>query len=278
MYHEIVDDAADNSAVKRLLRDSYLVGKDVFEEHLAFLRAERYHSITLAEAAGYMRDPIRNPLPERSVVLTFDDGYRGNYTLAFPLLKKYGMTAVFFVATRLIGTPPMMSWAHLREMSGAGMSIQSHTASHPFLKQLSDEEAARELRESKVTIQNELAMPVDYLSLPNGSYGSSSAAIAAGAGYAGICSSVVGYNAPGTNRFLMRRVRVSGNHCLDEFRQIVSGRGSAVRYLEAKYRIKAAARALIGELLYARIYRLVFGLNKMHERPVHTESGEIHAA
>lgn len=266
MYHEIVDEDVDNSALLRVLRDSYFVGTDVFEEQLAYLCAGGFHTATLAELTGHMQDPLRTPLPEHTVVLTFDDGYIGNYTRAFPLLIKYHMTAVFFVATRLIGMPLMMRWEHLREMAAAGMSIQSHTASHPFLKQLSDEAVARELRESKVAIQNELGVPVDYLSLPNGSCGASCGAIAAGAGYTGICSSVVGYNTAGTDRFLLRRVRVSGNHCIDEFKQIVAGRGWAVRYLQVKHRVKALARAIVGERLYFRVYRMVFGLEKTHFR------------
>lgn len=278
MYHEIIDEGADNIALLRLLRDSYVVGRDVFEDQLAYLGAGGYHTATLAELTGHMQDPLRNPLPEHSVVLTFDDGYVGNYTWAFPLLKKYSMTAVFFVASRLIGMPLMMHWAHLREMSAAGMSIQSHTASHPFLKQLSDEAVARELRESKVTIQNELGVPVDYLSLPNGSYGASCGAIAAGAGYAGVCSSVVGYNVAHTDRFLLRRIRVSGNHCIDEFKQIVAGKGWTVRYLQVKYRLKTFARALIGERLYFKLYRLAFGLRKLHTHAMQVDSGGMHGA
>jgi len=263
MYHEIIDEGADNRDLFRIMQKSYFVGREVFEDQLRYLKSEGFSTISLDTMIRHIRNPAAEPLPAKSVILTFDDGYYGNYAYALPLLQKYGLSAVFFVTIKLIGTPLMLGWEHLKEMAAAGMSIQSHTMTHPFLRQLTATDAARELIDSKLIIEKKLGTQVLYLSLPNGSYGKSYKAIAGRAGYAGGCCSKIGYNTSSTDRYLLRRIHVSGSYRREEFRKIMTATGCFVPFLALKKDIKSMVRAGLGEQLYARIYRTLFGIKKM---------------
>lgn len=121
LYHQL-DETGDRRLTISVRR---------FEEHLAALQAGGYTAVTLDDLAAYVYQGT--PLPEKPVLITFDDGYLSNYTEAWPLLKQYGMKATFFVIGSTVGhtenpTLPHFSWAQAREMVDSGVvSIQSHT-------------------------------------------------------------------------------------------------------------------------------------------------------
>jgi hypothetical protein len=104
------------------------------------------------------------------VALTFDDGHETHYRVAFPLLAERAMTATFFVTTSWVGTRGYVTWAQLREMVAAGMSVQSHTVTHPFLSESSRENARKELAVSKSEIEQNLGHPCSTVALPGGDW------------------------------------------------------------------------------------------------------------
>lgn len=122
-------------------------------------------------------------LPPRAVALTFDDGYRDNYTNVFPVLRRYGFTATFFVITGKVGHPGYMSWAELREMSAAGMLIESHTVTHPVLTRLPAPALERELVQSRQALWLNLGIDSRVLCYPYGAYDPGVMGAARAAGY-----------------------------------------------------------------------------------------------
>ena len=102
------------------------------------------------------------------VGITFDDGTVGQFAHAVPALRVRDMTATFFVTTDWIGTPGFMSWDQLRRLSDWGMSIQSHTLSHPFLSELGEERLRKELKLSKLALDRELGQETTQIALPGG--------------------------------------------------------------------------------------------------------------
>jgi len=110
------------------------VPPDKFEQQLAYLAENGFSTVSLYDLLNHLS--VGAPLPPRPVVLTFDDGYRDNYENAFPLLKKYGFTGTFFIVSDFINAnrPEYMTWDMVREMAGAGMSIESHSRTHPDLR------------------------------------------------------------------------------------------------------------------------------------------------
>lgn len=105
-----------------------------FERQLQYLSANGYTTISLYDLYAHLS--LGRALPPRPIVLTFDDGYRDHYEHAFPLLQKYGMRGTFFVTTDFInfGNPHHLTWEMVKEMSAAGMDIESHARTHRDLR------------------------------------------------------------------------------------------------------------------------------------------------
>jgi len=101
-----------------------------FSQQLAYLAAERYHVIPLAELVKLLRE--KKPLPEKTVVITIDDGYRTIYSNAWPLLKQYAFPFTVFLYTEGLerGYGNYLTWAQVKEMRAAGVDFQDHSYFH----------------------------------------------------------------------------------------------------------------------------------------------------
>ena len=103
-----------------------------FAAQLEFLARNDYRVIRLRDLADFLEG--RAQLPQRAVVITFDDGHVSAYQHAYPLLKKYGFPATFFLYTDFLNTPEGLSWAQIREMAASGLiDFQSHSKTHANL-------------------------------------------------------------------------------------------------------------------------------------------------
>jgi peptidoglycan/xylan/chitin deacetylase (PgdA/CDA1 family) len=103
-----------------------------------------------------------------SAAITFDDGTLGQFLYAVPALRTRGMTATFFVTTDWVGRPGFMSWDQLRKLKAWGMSVQSHSKSHPHLSELDEPRLRVELAESKAVLDRELDQTTTEIALPAG--------------------------------------------------------------------------------------------------------------
>ncbi len=164
MYHYVDDEPPPAGPYA----DALTVRTPDFIEEMEFLADHGHHTVSLADA--YLAMAGLRELPSRPVILTFDDGGLDNYEVAFPVLKKYGFTATFFVITKTVGKPGQMNWDQLEEMAAAGMAVQSHTVSHPDLTGIPHERLRSELAESRSIIVETLERPVYALSYPGGAY------------------------------------------------------------------------------------------------------------
>src|SRR5687768_9173212 len=157
MYHDVLEDGAPAAAVAQ----RFAVPVGAFAAQLDAMREWGYRVRSLCDA-------IRAPSPT-VVAMTFDDGHLSQFSRAFPELAARGMTATFFVTTSWIDRRPgYVSWSQLREMKAAGMSIQSHTHTHPFLSELSAQALSMELRRSKSELDEALDQDTDQIALPGG--------------------------------------------------------------------------------------------------------------
>lgn len=162
MYHDI-------TATKEV---SWDVTPTEFEEHIQAINDAGLTPITLDQLVNHLR--TGSSLPEKPILLTFDDNYLGQYTYAYPLLKKYNYPAVWSVHTRFVGSTagkPKATWEQLREMHRSGLiTIASHTVNHFNMLQLNDFKIEEELRVSKQVLEKELGIPIRYFNYPDGSY------------------------------------------------------------------------------------------------------------
>lgn len=140
-----------------------------FDTEMAYLQSHGYRTIGLAELYGALYE--NKPLPPKSVVITFDDGYADNYLYAFPILKKYNQKATFFVVSNFFGASGYyMTAEQIKEMSDSGMDIESHTETHSNLSQLPKEKLETELMGSRAKIEALTGKPVYFLAYPFGRY------------------------------------------------------------------------------------------------------------
>jgi peptidoglycan/xylan/chitin deacetylase (PgdA/CDA1 family) len=156
MYHDV--GSAGSSL--RGARDFFSVTEASFARHLALLRDAGLEGCSLEQALP--------PGVEKRVAISFDDGNAGQATRAFPALVKSGMTATFFVTTSWVGRPGFVTWEQLREMHDAGMGIESHTHTHPFLSELPETRLVDELRRSRDLLSERLGKRPGMIALPGG--------------------------------------------------------------------------------------------------------------
>lgn len=165
VYHSVRPHLKKESAYQEI----YDVTPELFRRHLEYLKQSGYTAISFSELADYFDDGA--PLPEKPVILTFDDGWKNQYEYAFPLLKEFQTTATFFIFTNAVNRGNHLTWEQIHEMNDAGISIEAHTKTHPYLKKITDpEELSREIGGSKKIIEDELGMTVTSLAYPFGQY------------------------------------------------------------------------------------------------------------
>lgn len=142
-----------------------------FEAQMAFLKAQGANVVTLAQLQRHLT--LGETLPDRAIVLTFDDSYQGVYDYAAPVLARYRYPYAVFVHTDYVGSQkgrPKMTWDELRELDRSGLvTIGSHSRSHPAdMGLLTQTQQDDELQGSKRVLEQELGHPVPFISYPNG--------------------------------------------------------------------------------------------------------------
>lgn len=180
MYHDIIEKRGRGSVYFDCTRDEFQAQMDwLIEQGASPISLEQLHRhLTRGE-----------PVPDKAVVLTFDDNYQGFYDHAYPLLKQYGFPAAVFVHTNFVGDKsgahPKMDWETLRLLDKEGLvTIGSHTCSHPEdMRRLTPEKQQEELTQSKVILERELGHAVPYFAYPVGNANETTVDLTQQAGY-----------------------------------------------------------------------------------------------
>ena len=243
-------------------KEDVIPAKAGIQKDTGFRISMRVYAKSRSDKCG-MTDSLRNTslhlnentqIPEKSLVITFDDGWADNYTNMFPILKEYDLTATIFVITGFIGQSNYMDWNQLREMSEAGISIQSHTASHKPLAQLSKAEIEYEIETSKKTIEDALGEKVSFLSLPHGVFNDKVLKIAQDAGYQAVCTSDPGYSHEYKNLPVMKRINISDQFQMGTFNKILEKNEAVIFPMLLSKKVKNMAKKVVGYDLYRRFY------------------------
>lgn len=205
-----------------------------FKDHMRHLKREGYETISLSSCVKYLSEDVK-PI-HKMVVLTFDDGFKNNYTEVFPELRKHGFTATVFIPTDYVGQVfcweghesvpqlPLLSWDEIREMSNYGIEFGSHTCSHPYLSQLSEDEIRGELVRSKSMIEGKIGKEVEFFCHPYGDWNEQTKRLVGECGYIGAFSRS-GFSSVNTNNDLydLRRVGTGQFSCLEDFKAALLG-------------------------------------------------------
>ncbi len=164
MYHHISDVPTQN-----LLDYSLTITPTNFGKQLDYLKAQGYHTITLNQLAAALYYGV--PLPDKPIILSFDDGFADGYTFAYPILQAHNYSGVFYIISGKVGWDGQMSWSQLRALLANGMQIGSHTIHHVDMGavyQYSQMQAQQELQVSQETLQKNLHIAIQHFCYPNG--------------------------------------------------------------------------------------------------------------
>jgi len=184
-----------------------------FLQQIKYLKKNGWHTALIKD----LERPEK--LPQKSIILTFDDGYADNYEGAFLPLLDYGMKATWFITTNCIGKhaqwmgpetaeTKMLSTQQLQEMAAQGMEIASHTCSHPDLSTLSYAQQLKELKQSKETLETILSTKITSFAYPYGRYNDDTIMAVKEASYTQVCSVRSGFYENSESPLLIRRVTI----------------------------------------------------------------------
>ncbi|MEU2425459.1 polysaccharide deacetylase family protein [Streptomyces sp. NPDC007851] len=226
MYHSVA--TAPNTATRALS-----VAPEAFAEQLALIAQLGLTPLSTTDLAASWRSG--GPLPERPVLITFDDGYAGVHRHALPALAKHRFAATLFVSTGWIrgaydtggGLDTMLDWDQVRELAGAGCEVGGHSHTHPQLDQLDDDRLREELVRCREIVSDELGAVPTSFAYP---YGYSSRRVRTAVRAAGFTQALAVENGLARRRqgpFALHRVTVRRSTDIEEFTRLLEGRAIA---------------------------------------------------
>jgi peptidoglycan/xylan/chitin deacetylase (PgdA/CDA1 family) len=219
MYHYISVPPAEADVYRRDLS----VSPERFREQMAWLQENGYHTVTLYQIHTALTAGV--PLPDKPIVLTFDDGYVDNYENAFPILREFGFTGTFFILTDVTdrSQPGYMTWDMIREMSRAGMSIEVHGREHVEYTNRDRDWLVFHLLGPAQTIQANLGYQPRFIAYTAGRYDDTVISVASEMGYWGGITTIHGRLQSKDALFEMKRIRIRGAWTLPTFAAVVRG-------------------------------------------------------
>lgn len=180
------------------------VNPEAFAKQMDFIQSGGYKVLSFDELIQSIEN---NQLPRHSVVVTFDDGYANNYSVAFPLLKEKKIPAMIFITPEQIGQPGYLTWDQIKEMERSGISFGSHTVNHTYLPDASPDEQKKQIVESKILIEKALGHPIDYFAYPSGGFTEAVKEMLKAAGYRAACTTNRGYHRDNKDLYELKRIR-----------------------------------------------------------------------
>ena len=210
MYHSISTNPENNLCVSA----------EQFDSEMEWLHSEGYYTLNVDEYCDALLSGAT--LPEKSVMITFDDGYVDNYTAGWPILKKYGFVGVFFIVSNTVDTPEGMTTQQLKELVSCGNSIGSHTVHHLDLATQTEAQQESELRDSKKALEDALGINVKSLCYPSGKFNETTTALAKKLGYKMAVTTKGGNACKSDGQYALCRIRIPGGLALSGFKAKMS--------------------------------------------------------
>lgn len=185
---------------------------------MQYLKDNKYTTLSLDEFYNFLVN--NNPVPNKSVIITFDDGYKDNYKNAFPILKEFSFKATIFVITSTIDKEKdFLTSNELKEMSSCNIGIESHTVNHDNLNSLDYDAQIKTLKDSKEFLEKILGKEVKYIAYPYGKWNENTLKAVKSAGYNMAFTTIGGWSNKDQGLYTLNRVYVSNNHNMDEFKR-----------------------------------------------------------
>lgn len=195
------------------------VSQEKFREQMKYLKDNGYFTLTIDEFNDYIL--THKAIPEKSVLITFDDGYRDNYTLAYPILKENSQNATIFVITDTFNNPSNLSKDQILEMHGNGIDFASHTTKHQALNEFSYEDQLNILKDSKKALEDLLGKDIVTFAYPYSKYNTDTDKAVKTAGYKVAFDLDGGITYQNNDPIHIDRQYVNGNYNLEQFKTLL---------------------------------------------------------
>lgn len=225
LYHSVVDGPEG---------DHWSVSPAAFAAHLDHLVEGGWRSATVSELAEAIS--AGREVPEKTVCVTFDDGFADFYSNALPLMEERGIVSTLYVTTSPVGNgrspdnvwhAPMLSWEQLAEITGRNVEIGGHSHHHLELDTLRPSVAFDEVATCKAQLEDHLGIPVHSFAYPHGYSSPGVRAAVRRAGFQSACSVKNALSSPRDDVFTLPRLMLHRDTTLERLRNWTEGTGVA---------------------------------------------------
>lgn len=169
-YHQLVDENSD-------LKNRFTLTRSQFLKQISTIQEKNIPFVSFSDISNGLTNA------NVSILLTFDDGQRSDFEIAYPILKEKGIPAAFFPIVNELEKENKMTWNELKKLAEDGFEIGSHGLSHKNLLSLKKEEIHAEISLSKRILEEKLRKSVQILAFPYGNYNKTCLQIAKENGY-----------------------------------------------------------------------------------------------
>ncbi|MEI2771025.1 MAG: polysaccharide deacetylase family protein [Nitrosomonas ureae] len=250
MYHALENYPFSSGYTKKGDR-IYVLSTEIFREQMEYLFSKDYKTYLFNELSK------NSELPGQKIVITFDDGHQSNFEIAFPILKKFGFKAEFFITTSFIGTNGFMTAEQIKLLYDSGMSIGSHGVHHWYLSDLDPKLIESELLESKRVLEAIIQEPIFSFSAPGGRLSNLGISLARKCGYKFICNSEPKpANVNDMTTFIPRYAIRVDTGC-DPFKEIVNQREKWYKKKSNKQQLLKICKTILGNRAYERLREVI---------------------
>ena len=263
MYHSISDHAQPRFR-------KYALSPARFAEQMAYLARQRCVTLTVSQYVAARTTGVA--LPESAVVLTFDDGFADFNKEALPVLQRYGLVGTLYIPTAFVnGTSRflqregetdrlMLTWEQLIDISSSGVACGAHSHRHLQLDVVPMDMARAEITRSKKVLEEKLSRTITSFAYPYGFYRPAVQQMVREAGYLSACAVRYAMSSPTDDLFALSRLIIPGDTNLQQFAEILAGRGPqlkpsyerarALAWRCARYSLRAIKQGLNGRERY----------------------------
>jgi peptidoglycan/xylan/chitin deacetylase (PgdA/CDA1 family) len=194
--------------------DAWCIPTATLDAHLQFI-SENYNVISLIDVYNSLTSNIE--LPENPIVLTFDDGWRGVYTEAFPLLEKHNLRfTIFLITSHYEQKEAYLTKAQIQEMIDSGLvEIGNHTVHHPTLGFLNQNNIEKEIKDADAALKQDFGIQTTTFAYPGGSYNKTVLKILEKLGYKTAVTVNAGTQQSADGLLLLKRIAIDGSDTVE---------------------------------------------------------------
>jgi len=164
LYHHI---QPYDEAIKKG-QQNLTVDPNFFDQHISYLASSGYTFLTVDNLVSALQN--KEQLPQKSIIVTIDDGYDDNYIYAYPILRKYNAIGNFMIPAGLMETPGYLTWGQIKDMLSTGQKMYNHTWSHAALGYITKEQIIDEVTKADKKLEEVTGIPQTILTYPYGSF------------------------------------------------------------------------------------------------------------